>query len=155
MNGDTTDMTLNKQAPCCLGCNLANLKEPVHLIYENDLLTCILDHDPFNNGHTLILPKKHYEDVDDLDEETAHAIIQCSMVISKALKSIYKPDGITICQNGGIFSELTHFHMHVVPRYKGQSFASFYLDEPFNNEHLKKRIADAKTEMYQALRKYV
>lgn len=34
------------------------------------------------------------------------------------------PNGITICQNGGFFNELTHYHMHVVPRYKNQSFYS-------------------------------
>lgn len=55
----------------CLGCRLANKKEFIHLIYENDLISCFLYHDPFNAGHTLILPKKHVEDLDELDEATA------------------------------------------------------------------------------------
>lgn len=93
----------------CLGCNLANKFVPVNVVYENDFICCILDHDPFNEGHVMILPKKHFEDVDELDADTANYIIQASRLISKAIKALYKPDGITICQNGGIFSELSHF----------------------------------------------
>src|SRR5690606_32351234 len=112
----------------CLGCNLANKNAQVNVVYENDFVCCILDHDPFNEGHVMILPKEHVEDMDELDADTANAIIQASRLISRAIKALYKPDGITICQNGGIFSELNHFHMHVVPRYRDQSFAAFYLD---------------------------
>lgn len=55
----------------CLGCSLANKKLRVNIVYEDDFVTCILDHDPFNEGHTLILPKKHFRYVDDFDAETA------------------------------------------------------------------------------------
>lgn len=135
----------------CLGCRLANKKEPIHLIYENDLISCFLDHDPFNAGHTLILPKNHVEDLDELDEATAQSILKASMNLSKILKLLYKPDGITICQNGGVFSELTHFHLHVVPRFKDQSFATFYSDEPFDNEHLKQQFVTIKNQLKKAL----
>lgn len=118
-----------KQEVKCLGCSLANKTEPVNIVYENDYVTCFLDHDPFNEGHTLILPKKHFVDVDELDNETASEIMSASIIISKALKQLYKPDGITVTQNGGIFNELTHYHMHVVPRYKNQSFADFYNED--------------------------
>ncbi|WP_419095542.1 hypothetical protein [Alkalihalobacterium alkalicellulosilyticum] len=40
--------------------------------------------------------------------------------------NMFVPDGVTICQNGGVFDELTHFHMHVIPRYNGQNFAEFF-----------------------------
>lgn len=46
------------------------------------------------------------------------------------LQKVYKPDGVTVCQNGGVFNELTHYHMHVVPRYKERSFAEFYTVQP-------------------------
>ena len=75
------------------------------------------------------MPKKHVYNVEELDENTANSIMKVSILLSKAIKKLYNPDGITICQNGGIFNELTHYHMHVVPRYKGQSFANFYLED--------------------------
>ncbi|WP_404450365.1 HIT family protein [Sutcliffiella horikoshii] len=99
------------------------------MIYEDDYVTCFLDHDPFNEGHTLILPKQHFLDVEELDEDTANAIMRASILISKALKHLYQPDGITINQNGGVFNELSHYHMHVVPRYEGQWFGEFYREE--------------------------
>jgi diadenosine tetraphosphate (Ap4A) HIT family hydrolase len=118
----------------CLGCKLANKEQPIYSVYEDDYVTCLLDHMPFNEGHTLILPKKHYMDVDDLDTKTANAIMSASKLISKSIKTLYQPDGITICQNGGIFNELTHYHMHIVPRYKNQSFADFHSTIPENIE---------------------
>ncbi|EIT83743.1 histidine triad (HIT) protein [Fictibacillus macauensis ZFHKF-1] len=106
--------------PECLGCRLSNQLEPVQIIYENEYVCCFLDIEPFNEGHTLILPKQHYLDVEELDIETAHAIMSASMIISRAIKKLYNPDGITICQNGGLFNDLSHYHMHVIPRYNEQ-----------------------------------
>ena len=145
MNGNTK----------CLGCNLANKISPVNVVYENDFVCCILDHDPFNEGHVMILPKEHFEDVDDLDADTANAIIQAARLLSKAVKQLYKPDGITICQNGGIFSELSHFHMHVVPRYKHQSFAKFYLEEPLDNEIEKNRLLATRDGIVEVIKKII
>lgn len=114
----------------CVGCKLANEEEIIYKIYEDDYVTCFLDHEPFYSGHTLIVPKQHVVEVDELDDVVAKSIMDASKLIAKAIKSLYKPDGITICQNGGIFNELTHYHMHVVPRYKERSFAEFYTVQP-------------------------
>ncbi|MDR7072761.1 diadenosine tetraphosphate (Ap4A) HIT family hydrolase [Fictibacillus barbaricus] len=112
----------------CLGCSLANKNELVNVVYEDENVCCFLDHEPFNEGHVLILPKKHYKEAVDLDENTAHSIMKASILLSKAITRLFNPDGITICQNGGIFDELTHYHMHVVPRYKNQPFSAFYAE---------------------------
>lgn len=49
----------------CLGCRLANRKQDTNVVFENDLVTCILDIAPLKEGHILILPKRHYHDVDE------------------------------------------------------------------------------------------
>lgn len=118
----------------CLGCKLANEEEIIYKVYEDDYVTCFLDHAPFYPGHTLIVPKKHVLEVDELDDVVAKSIMDASKLIAKAIKALYKPDGITICQNGGIFNELTHYHMHIVPRYKERSFAEFYTVQPGENQ---------------------
>ncbi|PEJ99021.1 HIT family protein [Bacillus wiedmannii] len=110
----------------CLGCKLANEEEKIYKVYEDDYVTCFLDHAPFYPGHTLIVPKQHIVEVDELNDVVAKSVMDASKLIAKAIKSLYKPEGITVCQNGGIFNELTHYHMHVVPRYKERSFAEFY-----------------------------
>lgn len=110
----------------CLGCQLANKKVPVHVVFEDDFVCCILDHMPYNDGHVLILPKKHVQYFDELDEETAQSLMKATQIISQTVRNLYKPDGITRCQNGGLFDELSHFHEHVIPRYEGQNFSDFY-----------------------------
>lgn len=110
----------------CLGCKLANEEKKIYKVYEDDYVTCFLDHAPFYPGHTLIVPKQHVVEVDELDDVVARSIMDASKLIAKAIKALYKPDEITVCQNGGVFNELTHYHMHVVPRYKERSFAEFY-----------------------------
>lgn len=107
----------------CLGCRIVNQLVPVNMVYENSHIVCVLDIAPFNDGHVLILPKKHYVDVDEIDEETMAAIMNASSILSKLLKKVFRPDGITFCQNGGMFNDLTHYHMHVIPRYNGDGFS--------------------------------
>ncbi|WP_028610901.1 HIT family protein [Paenibacillus harenae] len=106
----------------CLGCKIANQLVEVNIVYEDSLVTCVLDIAPFNEGHLLILPKAHVRDPDELPLETLHAIMNASVRMSRLLKKVYHPDGITICQNGGLFNDLNHYHMHVIPRFADDGF---------------------------------
>ncbi|ELK40714.1 HIT family protein [Brevibacillus agri] len=107
----------------CLGCRLALSLAPAHVVYENEWVTCLLDIEPFSEGHTLILPKQHLVEWTDLDARTMQNVTEAATLLSRVLRRLYKPDGITLCQNGGAFNELTHFHLHVIPRFHGDGFA--------------------------------
>jgi histidine triad (HIT) family protein len=119
----------------CFGCQLANGKVTTHVIYEDDVITCFLDIAPMNEGHILIMPKKHYLDLEELDDITAMAIMKMSARLSKTIKEIYKPDGVTIIQNGGKFNDLQHYHMHVFPRYEADGFAWIEPEDTNNNKN--------------------
>lgn len=114
----------------CLGCRLSNQIELTNTVYEDHYITCILDIAPFNEGHVLILPKQHIVEFIELDQHRVNSIFNAVRIVSKAINAIYKPDGITVIQNGGIFNDLGHFHMHVFPRYKGDGFGWV---EPIND----------------------
>lgn len=86
----------------CLGCKLANEEEKIYKIYKDDYVTCFLDHAPFYPGHTLIVPKQHVVEVDELNDVVAKSVMDASKLIAKAIKIVYKPDGVTVCQNGGV-----------------------------------------------------
>ncbi|WP_435163829.1 HIT family protein [Paenibacillus glycanilyticus] len=134
----------------CLGCRIANGLEPdLHIVYENEYATCVLDIAPFNEGHLLILPKQHYLDVDELDSETAQAIMAASQKLSVALKEVFRPDGISICQNGGIFNDLTHYHMHLIPRYKGDGF---FWSEPQTPHGAELRLRETRARIISGLK---
>lgn len=133
----------------CLGCRIANDIEPdVNVIYENEHITCVLDIAPFNEGHALILPKRHYLDVEEIDSETAYAIMDASRRLSSLLKKVFKPDGITICQNGGAFNDLAHYHMHVIPRYIGDGFS---WSEPLHPHGAEKYLPLTKSKLVNAI----
>lgn len=85
----------------CLGCSIANQLVEVHVVFEDEHISCILDIAPFNEGHIIILPKQHFYELEDLTPEVLTAIMHASVKMSRMIKSLYKPDGITICQNGG------------------------------------------------------
>ena len=63
-NIDNREMDNMKKNNDCLGGKLANHQLPTYIVYENEYVTYILDHAPFNTGHTLILPKHHVLDVE-------------------------------------------------------------------------------------------
>ncbi|MFC5447427.1 HIT family protein [Paenibacillus aestuarii] len=132
----------------CLGCKLANQLMETNCIFENDLVTCILDIAPLNEGHLLILPKRHYHDVDDLDEMTANAIMQTSRTMAGLLKAYFQPDGITIMQNNGKFNDLTHYHMHLFPRYENDGFGWV---EPADHANAKGRLKETAGLLREAL----
>ncbi|MCA1062693.1 HIT family protein (plasmid) [Cytobacillus spongiae] len=100
----------------CLGCRLANKQERTFMIYENDHVACFLDHVPHHPGHTLILPKQHKIELTELNKDESLFIMEASKLVARTIQALYGPNGITICQNGGIYNELTHYHMHVIPR---------------------------------------
>jgi histidine triad (HIT) family protein len=135
----------------CLGCKLANGELPVHMVYENEWVACFLDHDPFGEGHVLILPKAHYRFIDDMDDTTALAMLKTSQLMSRTIRELYAPFGITQAQNGGGPDELTHFHLHLVPRAEDQPFARFYTEGEWDNAHLKKKLAETRSQLAAAV----
>ena len=110
----------------CLGCSLTRGKLPIYKIYESEHVICLLDHEPFNDGHILVLPKLHRQEITELTVQEHLEIQQVIHLLSGIVHKLVKPDGISILQNGGIFNELGHVHFHLVPRYQHQNFSEFY-----------------------------
>jgi diadenosine tetraphosphate (Ap4A) HIT family hydrolase len=106
----------------CVFCKIIRKEEPSNIIYEDELVCCFLDIDPINEGHILIVPKQHHSDIDYLDNETLLRITKLSVKFVSVIKKEYNPDGYTIMQNGGIFADFGHYHLHVFPRYDDDEF---------------------------------
>jgi diadenosine tetraphosphate (Ap4A) HIT family hydrolase len=106
----------------CTFCKIIEGKIKAHIIYKDDLITCFLDIEPINEGHVLIIPNKHYLDVDELPDETLMSVMSLSKKLVRVLKEKYSPDGYSIMQNRGIFNDIGHYHLHIFPRYQGDGF---------------------------------
>lgn len=112
-------------------------------VYEDEIVMAFMDMEPINEGHILLVPKEHYLDVDEIpDEVLAHIMIVSKKIVS-ALKETYKLDGYSIMQNGGVFNDVGHYHLHIFPRYVGDGFGWTYGNDIKNtNAEIAKRIRD-------------
>ncbi|MGM9881248.1 MAG: HIT family protein [Bacilli bacterium] len=98
-------------------CKIINGEIPSYTIYEDDVVKAFLDVNPNHTGHTLIVPKKHYQDFFDLDEATLNHILKVAKSLANLLKEKLNYDGISLCQNNGLGQEVKHFHLHLIPKY--------------------------------------
>ena len=106
----------------CVFCDIANKKIETSVVYENNNVMAFLDYEPINEGHILLIPKKHYLDVDELPAELLKEIMETSQKLVTAVKKVYQPEGYSIMQNGGAFNDVGHYHLHIFPRYSGDGF---------------------------------
>jgi histidine triad (HIT) family protein len=130
----------------CIFCKLANGDIPTNALYEDDVVKVIFDANPATAGHVLIIPKNHADDIYTLDDATAAHVFQVAVKVANALKEATNCDGLNIVQNNGEVAGQTvfHFHMHIIPRYKGDSVNVSWKPgkaEPEEIEKLKAAIA--------------
>ena len=98
-------------------CKIINWEIPAYKLYEDEYVLAFLDINPQTNGHTLIIPKKHYLNIDDITNETLEHIEETARYIKKLLTNKLNCDGITFVQNNGDCQEVKHYHLHVIPHY--------------------------------------
>ena len=107
----------------CIFCKIAGGDIPSATLYEDDDFRVILDLGPATKGHALILPKNHFDDIYSMDDATAAHVFQVAVKVAKAMKETLGCEGLNIVQNNGEIAGQTvfHFHMHIIPRYKGDT----------------------------------
>ena len=99
----------------CIFCKIAAGGIPSHGLFK-----VILDLGPATKGHSLIIPKDHYEDLFELPEETAAQAMVLAKRLSARLMEKLHADGLNLVQNNKEIAGQTvkHFHLHMIPRYK-------------------------------------
>ena len=102
----------------CLFCKIINKEIDANILYEDDLVIAILDAYPDVDGHTLIIPKKHYTDFKDLDNEIILHINLIAKKLNEKLMNKLDSTGFTFLVNYGDRQIIKHFHLHLLPDYK-------------------------------------
>ena len=90
----------------CIFCKIINGDIPSYKLYEDNLVFVFLDINPDSNGHTLIIPKTHYKDIDDIDTNTFKHIGEITKKIKIELEEKLNIDGLTLIQNNGDIQEV-------------------------------------------------
>ncbi|MFX0000705.1 MAG: HIT family protein [Candidatus Hodarchaeota archaeon] len=109
----------------CIFCKITNREIPSKIIFENDLVLAFLDISPISKGHTVVIPKNHYSNLEDISNfeltELYKEVKNLAILIHKNLKI----DGYNILQNNfpAAGQVINHFHIHIIPRsYNDEKF---------------------------------
>lgn len=122
----------------CLFCKIINNEIPSYKIYEDEKFLAFLDISQATVGHTLIVPKKHYANIFELDDEAAQEILLVVKKISLLLKEKLGISDVNIINNSGKLAGQTvdHFHIHIVPRYPNDDLQILSVNHSPSNEEL-------------------
>ena len=101
----------------CIFCKIINKEIPSYKVYEDDEVLAFLDVNPTSYGHTLIVPKKHVLDYEEIDLETLNHINKVGKEVYVKLKEKLSPASIQLVQNNGKLQEVKHYHLHLTPYY--------------------------------------
>jgi histidine triad (HIT) family protein len=107
--------------PDCVFCQIVAGAVPAGVVYEDALTMAFVDVRQFHAGHTLVIPRPHFNDVRELDDETGAALMATVVRVTKAVGEAFPNEGISLWHSIGeaAFQEVPHLHIHVHPRLKG------------------------------------
>ncbi len=124
----------------CIFCQIANKEKEAVIIYEDEYTMAFADIYPLMKGHTLVIPKRHFANIYEIDEETSSYLFKTTSKVAKRIKEVLRPDGINIHQSNerAAGQEVFHIHIHIVPRYIGQKLFVFHIDRKrVDHSHLR------------------
>lgn len=103
----------------CIFCKIIAGEIPAATIYEDEEFKVFLDISPATKGHALIVPKQHYQNIFDIDEEVAAKAMKLGKRLAGRMTEVLGCDGFNLLQNNNEVAGQTvfHFHMHLIPRY--------------------------------------
>lgn len=106
----------------CIFCRIIKKDIPNAIIYENEKFLAFMDKYPINHGHTLIVPKQHYDNILEMPAEIVGEMFALIPSLAKAITSVIESDGFNINQNNGKSANqiVPHVHVHIVPRYSAE-----------------------------------
>ena len=107
--------------PGCIFCSIVAGTTPSCQVMDSRLAIAFLDINPAADGHTLVAPKEHAEDIFALEEEVGADVWLLAVAVARRLDDVLRPDGMTLFQANrkAGWQDVFHFHIHIVPRWNG------------------------------------
>lgn len=120
----------------CVFCNIVSANIPSYKVYEDDDFLAFLDISQATYGHTLVIPKKHYDNLFELDNKVASNIMPIVKKIASAIKISTSCEGINILNNNGVAAgqSVNHYHIHIIPRYKDDDLKINFVNHNYAKE---------------------
>lgn len=115
----------------CIFCKIVNKEIPSYTVYEDDTVMAFLDISQVTKGHTLVIPKKHYENFLECDLETMKHVMEVAQILANKIKTVCNAEGMNILSNINEVAgqSVNHFHVHLIPRYSENDACQIVFNE--------------------------
>jgi histidine triad (HIT) family protein len=110
----------------CTFCNIVRGRVPCFKVFEDDISLAFLDHRPLFAGHSLFVVKSHMETLWDLPDSLVGALFANVQLLSRAVMLGMQAEGTFVAINNRVSQSVPHFHVHIVPRRKGDGLKGFF-----------------------------
>ena len=110
----------------CTFCKIIRGSIPSHKVFEDDISLAFLDHRPLFAGHCLFIIKSHLETLSDLPAELVGPLFLNVRLLSRAVIQGMNAEGSFVAVNNRVSQSVPHFHVHIVPRRKGDGLKGFF-----------------------------
>ena len=102
----------------CRFCRIVRGDQSAHVLYDDAETTAFLDANPATEGHTLVVPNVHVEDLLLAEPATTAAVVETAQAVATAMNRTLDPDGFSVFHTtGGLVGEVEHAHLHLLPRF--------------------------------------
>ena len=109
----------------CVFCRIVAKEISAALVYEDQLTIAFMDAGQVNPGHVLVAAKGHAENIYQLDDGQAAALLKTAARVARAIRDAFNPQGLSVYQANGkaAWQTVFHYHMHLLPRHEGDGMA--------------------------------
>ena len=109
----------------CVFCRIVAKEIPAAVVYEDEHTLAFMDAGQVNPGHVLVAAKGHAENIYELSDAQAAALLRAAAQVARAIRDAYQPQGLSVYQANGkaAWQSVFHYHMHLVPRHENDGMA--------------------------------
>ena len=110
----------------CAFCKILLAKTDCHRVFEDEHALAFLDHRPLFPGHCLLIPKIHFQTLVDLPDSLLEPLFSTVRMLAGAIQQGMAAEGTFVAANNRVSQSVPHFHVHIVPRRKGDGLKGFF-----------------------------
>jgi histidine triad (HIT) family protein len=129
--------------PDCRFCRIIAGDEPSHVVFEDERTLAFLDNRPLFPGHSLLVPREHYETLGELPDELIGPLFKSARLLSVAIPKAMRKPGSFVAMNNVVSQSVPHLHVHVVPRKPKDGLRGFFWPRTrYDSEDQMRKVAE-------------
>ncbi len=123
----------------CIFCKIVKKEVPASVVFEDEISLAFLDINPINNGHLLIIPKKHYSKLTETPDEILQPIFLRAKKLMVAMDESLKPEVVVLSVVG---KDVAHFHIQLIPRMPNDGLGGFWPSKKYESIEKMNEVAE-------------